>query len=182
MASMEKTLSPANRFSFTCPIFGAAVELRGCLALREKVWRGESQPIRQGCQACMRASKCPIVPMMQSMMREKSDPYFSLEPKLGHLAADLVKRIANVVVPDAILKLFDIPQRQRDLILETNGQLGAKKLKGISNLEEVEFSSPSDSHRDPPERKSKAVKTEEPDALLVAAATGDLSAAINAAV
>ena len=130
----------------------------------------------------MRASKCPIVPMMQTMMREKGDPYYSAEPRLGGLGGDLLKRIANVVVPDSILKLFDIPQRQRDLILETNGQLGAKKLKGISNLEEVEFSAPSESHRESAPRKSKAEKIVEPDALLVAAATGDLSAAINVAI
>ena len=187
--AFEKTLSPLNMWRTICPIFGAEVELRACLALREKVWRGERTPIRQGCQACMRASKCPIVPMMQSMMREKGDPYYSAEPKLGHLAADLIKRIANVVVPKQILELFDIPARQVELIQETNCALGAKKLKGVIDLEPVEFTSPSDApanHREKPHRhkaeKVEASVVEETDAIVTAAITGDLSAAINAAL
>lgn len=178
-----KTLLPTNLFRFVCPIFGAEVELRGCLALRDKLWRGEVQPIRQGCQACLRASKCPIVPMMTMLRSEKGgDPYYSAEPKVGRLLPDLLKRIAAVVVPDQILKTFDIQPRQRELILETNGAGGAKKLKGSVDLGEINVAMPSEGHREPPPKKLTAKKPAPETDLNEAARTGDMSAAINAAM
>jgi len=175
---MIKTYLPSNLARIICPIFGAEVELRGCLALRDKLWRGERQPVRQGCQACMQASKCPIVPMVQIIQRTGTDPYFSAEAKTVRLGAEILKRIVAVIVPDAIMRIFDIPERQRELILETNGLNGSSKLRTGG----VELDLPEGASYEPAPRRKAALKPK-PEADLIAAATsGDMGAAINIAV
>jgi len=42
-------LSTNNKASIQCPIFNTQVKVASCVALREKVWRGEQIAVRKGC-------------------------------------------------------------------------------------------------------------------------------------
>ena len=131
-----------NVARITCPIFGAEVEIRQCIALRDRQYRGEQVLVRRGCQACISASKCPVSTLMQ-VMEEKYDNYFSAEPKLIRFAGDVLKRIAAIIVPDHILKRYgDMSESQRNAILATNGIAGIEKLKGDIQLESVQAHKP----------------------------------------
>src|SRR3954468_1108106 len=96
-----KTYAENNQFRFNCPIFKVEVQIKQCLSLRDMVWRGEKVGVRRGCQACLRSSKCPMVPLVHdfSFMREPEDIYHSTEPRVGHLSSALLGRIAKIVVP-----------------------------------------------------------------------------------
>lgn len=186
-----------NQFKFTCPIFGADVEMRQCMSLREMVWRGQGPRVRKGCQACMSASKCPIVHVVKECDPDRGiDPYFSKEPKLGKLSDKVLKTIAPLVVSDYIFRqsqFADMRDNERDMILNTNGLNGFKNYKGIdgASLEDVGYQKTNDhvpyKRAAPPKQpkivSSVSVATPEPEAEHnLAAATGDMSAAINEAM
>ena len=117
-----KTYSPANMFKFVCPIFSAEVEIRQCLQLRDMVWKGRGPEVRKGCQACMSASKCPVVRIVQKMT-EETDIYYSPVPKVGHLHVEILNHIAPITVTDSIMQSarFDtMTDQQRKQIAVAN--------------------------------------------------------------
>lgn len=120
------TLSPRNQFVFVCPIFQVQSRMSVCMTLRELVWRGKRPEKRQGCQACMHANKCPINTIVWRMIREKDDPYGSVEPKLGKLQDRDLDRIDRVLVPDRIMNQFALSDSERRLIVEANQNAGKR--------------------------------------------------------
>jgi len=175
-----KTLSPENRFAFTCPVFGADVEIRTCLHLQEMQYRGKAPEVRKGCQACITASKCPIIHIVKDL-NEHNDPYYSAEPKVGRLSNKVLNAIAPIMVPDFVLRqdrYADIPEKQKQMIRDCNGLSGAKQLKGI-DLETLAAPAPTPSSK---AHKPRGVAPTTESYLDTAAATGDLAAAINIAV
>lgn len=146
------TYSPKNMFSFNCPIFNATVEIRQCLVLRDLVWKGKGPVVRKGCQVCMSASKCPIVPMVRKMT-EETDIYYSAEPKTGRLSTDLLKDIAPILVPEHLLRseqFSDISPAQLIAIRSANetaqplktGASAPKRAPAPIKLESVEADKP----------------------------------------
>lgn len=124
------TFRADNAALIQCPVFGATVEIRQCISLRDRMYKGEILETRKGCQACVAASKCPVAVMI-GFIEEKNDHYFSAVPKLMRLGSDILKRIVPVVVPDHILKRYgDMSDSQRTAILATNGVAGSAHLKG----------------------------------------------------
>lgn len=142
-----KTYSPENAFQFQCPIFSATVEIRQCLLLRDLMYKGRQIDKRIGCQACMSASKCPIIPMVRQM-DERGDVYYSKEPKVGHLQPELLAHIAPIVVTNTTLnspRFVNLSEEQRNAILASNGQAAPVKSAVRSKaapLERVEAPTP----------------------------------------
>ncbi len=116
----SKTLSPNNKFTFTCPIFGAEVAIAGCFQLRDLVWKGDRPGVRRGCQAAMSASKCPIHHILTDMMRRGTDPYHSDVPKHGSLEQAHLDHIAPILVREATIMEYDVVDRARELLREGN--------------------------------------------------------------
>lgn len=122
-----KTFRPDNQFSVVCPVFGVTTEIRKCITLRDKQYRGERVDVRRGCQACISASKCPIVRLVKHI-DEHSDVYYSPTPKSGAFSQDLLAAVAPVSVPDHIMKRFEgMSAAERSAILATNGILHASE-------------------------------------------------------
>jgi hypothetical protein len=182
MFTQNKTISPDNRFSFTCPIFGVNTEIRVCLFLREQLWRGKKQTVRKGCQACLHDSKCPIYPIMREMQSKDVDPYYSPTPKHGALYERHLSSIRNIVVRKATLDRYDVPENERKLIQEVS-IFGAKlKGKALVGDKEIELPTVSASEAVEPSRSAKRQKRESvavsQPTLVDAAITGDLAAAV----
>lgn len=188
-----KSLSAENRFRFVCPIFGAEVEMRECNKLRDMVWRGQGPEVRKGCQACMSASKCPMGAVFKELDPDAGvDPYFSTTPKLGRLSDKVLRAIAPIVVPETTITNYPgiLPQHL-DRIRACNGLKGFDKFKGleIATLEDIGYR---EIPEYPPEAKqgkkiSRGIFSSPPPAEPAAetpsaAATGDLTAALNAAI
>lgn len=169
---MIKTYSPTNKFRFACPIFGAEVEIAGCLSLREMMAIGKKPEQRRGCQACIKSSKCPIPRIMMCIQRTGEDPYYAAEPKVGTLRPDVLDNIRPILVHEPYLDEFNVPPSERELILVANESAGdqtkAKSSKRLP-IPSVKF--------EPIKGEPKASH----DALTDAAMTGDMSAAISRA-
>lgn len=109
-----------NQFQLVCPVFGVTTPISSCFQLREIVWRGEGPPVRQGCQACMEAGKCPINAITWEIARTKTNPYYSTTPKAGQLADRHVAAIARVKVPEYITKKYRLSDKEQALIEKAN--------------------------------------------------------------
>lgn len=167
-ASNKLTLSPDNQFAFECPVFETNVKIAPCFELRDRVWRGEKLGIRRGCQAAMASNKCPINHILKRMVLTGDDPYGSKTAKLGRLSDDILKRIAPVVVIDAHMRDYGCTDRERELLIAAN-ERASKAGTGKT------FTRP---------RRKKAETTAHPAAPATesAAETGDMTAALNAAI
>lgn len=166
--AQTKTLASDNQFCFKCPIFGAEVELAGCMQLNQDWMRGKRSEIRRGCQALMQATKCPTYHIIQAMMREGDDPYHSDERRVGQLRPALLAKIAPIQVLDRTLDEYGVPAAERELIM------ASEKGRGDVPLEKIEV---------PKKRARKSADpVVEPSALETAATTGDMAAAINKAM
>lgn len=175
---ISKTLSPENQFKFTCPIFRVETKISACFSLRDHFWRGERPPVRVGCQCAMDAGKCPIPVVLNRMIREGTDPYHSVEPRVGKLDYDVLDRISRVLVTDATMKRYPLSAGETGLLLRANedarnGVLSAPKKsrreeRVVETLPDVA----------PAEKTTKSDASE----LMKAAASGDMTAAINAEV
>jgi hypothetical protein len=166
-----------NQFSFVCPIFNVSTKMAACVKLRNLVYRGQGPDVRKGCQACMASNKCPAIHAINNTIRNKENsefPYASPTPVEGKLRADILERIAPVVVQAAHLQKFAVPISEVALIETANDriykQLGvAPKQGGKTGGSRM------------PARKAKSENTPVQTSVQQAAATGDLTAAINAA-
>jgi hypothetical protein len=185
-----QTYRADNEFRFQCPIFGAEVQIKQCLQLRDACAKGKHPVVRQGCQACLKASKCPIPAIINSVNHNGPDTYFSKEPKVGTLRPDIFDRIGPIVVPQYVMNEYGaMSDQQKAMILAVNGLEGVKAFKVKRDKSELEQFDPDDDPRarifGASERpaKLKVVKSDDKreDALLEAATTGDMSAAINIA-
>jgi hypothetical protein len=186
------TLSPENAFSFKCPIFDAEVSFKSCLTLRHRVYMGKSTPTRSGCQACIVSSKCPAAEIVRRIAMKGSDVTdhcSSTTPVTGKLPIDVLERVARVVVLESAMLRFNVPLDQRQLIETADKRIAEQMLtapagsQGAKNV--IRSSSVEDAK---PRRNLKMVDVDMPPkpaekpkpVFSKAAASGDLSAAINA--
>lgn len=163
------TLSLTNKARINCPIFDTQVNVASCVALRDKVWRGEHIDVRRGCQACMRCSKCPVAELVSKICfgSDYPDNLASTEPKLIALSEDVLRRIENVVVLDNIMNHLGVPDIERQLIESSRSRIekalakapSSDKTKRVNTIKNVTENNKQD-------LKSAAIR-------------GDLSAAIN---
>jgi hypothetical protein len=188
--STEKfaSLSMQNGFSFNCPIFNAEVQFRSCVILRDRVYGGKSVQTRRGCQACIRSSKCPAAEVVRRIAldtSDKTDHCSSVEQKVGKLPADVLERIAPVVVYEQHLNELDVSLEERRLIETANARIHAQIQ--TAPREKVEPKKIHAASATTPRRKSisdtvSAAPQPKPKAQIHhAAQTGDMSAALNAA-
>lgn len=160
----------ANQFTFTCPIFNSETKFAACEMLRNKVWRGEEVPVRKGCQACMSSGKCPVSRELAMYVQGRTDLscYQSETPKHGKLRAQVLEDIRPVIVrADHVNKYGVIPGEQA-LIESCNARIDAQL--GTAPRKEAS-KRPTSTPRPAPKKPE----------INNAAATGDLSAAINQA-
>ncbi|SER29289.1 hypothetical protein SAMN05216548_114125 [Faunimonas pinastri] len=188
----RKSLSPANLFHFVCPIFNVETRFATCVSLRDLVWKGRRPEQRKGCQACMSASKCPINNIIQDFGRLPDDPYHADEKRVGSLKDRHIERIMPVLVSPKLLDEYAVTPKERELILAANEAAGAwvsgkqskrSTRKTSVELEDVqrETAPVSRRSRKPPAESVKERAPEPADAVL-AAESGDMSAAINMAM
>lgn len=183
MAENYLTLSMKNLFSFTCPIFGAEVQMRGCVLVREKVYSGHQFPERRGCQACVSGGKCPAAQIVQQIAFGRSDATdrcSSLEAKTGRLPLDALEKIRPVIITPAIMGRYSLSPAEVDLIESANARVDAQiatapreRVAGRLNANEAPVA---------PKKQTRAPQAAPKAAAnLSAAISGDMSAAINAA-
>lgn len=182
------TLSMDNLFSFTCPVFAADVEIRSCVVLRNKVYAGEHVQTRRGCQACIRANKCPAAELVSSMAHgrsEATDHCSSLEPVKGRLPAYALERIQRVMVLESHLRMADVPSGEVDAIATANERIAAQlETAPMKKVEARRVATSSATSRRTVRRPAASPATTTPETVktvstVAAAASGDLSAAIN---
>lgn len=182
------SLSMSNRFSFTCPIFEAKVEMRACVVLRDKVYGGKRLETRRGCQACIASSKCPAAEIVRRFAfnaPDVTDHCSSVEEKHGRLPADVLERIAPVLVRESDLASRNVTQDERDQIASSRERIEQQILTAPRERVEprrLAISSSSEPRR-PSQKAAERVSDVEattPTTINKAAATGDLAAALNA--
>ncbi len=163
-----KTLSPENQFIITCPVFRADAKIASCFQLRDHVYRGDKPPVRIGCQVALHACKCPIIPIMTRLIREKGskDPYHSAEPRKGALDPEILNQISPVLINEKKIEESGASDAEKKALHRCNADARAGSHMKVA---------PKAYKKDPPPSKSKPAI----DAITTAAATGDLSAAIN---
>lgn len=171
-----KTYEPTNQFQFVCPIFKATTKIASCIALRDIFWRGDRPEQRKGCQCVMESGKCPIPVVVSRITREQNDPYYSDTPKVGALEDDILDRIAPVLTMDKTINKHAMSEGERKLILKANEDARAgvrperqpKRRAAVVKMDDVK----------------ETLSPAETDAseLVKAAQSGDMSAAVNAAM
>lgn len=181
-----KTLAEDNQFSFVCPIFNAQTRITACLKLRELVWMGKRPDKRPGCQACMTASKCPVVHIVKRIGADNyGDPYGSSEPKLGQLRKDDLERIAPIICDERTIRHYPLSdaerlmiassgERIRKMISTSRNSAPSEELDDTSEIEVVETT--------PVAKRPRPSVTPQASANDAAAKRGDIAAAINASV
>ena len=174
------TLSDDNQFSFICPIFDVQTKMAACMTLRELVWRGEKPAVRKGCQVCMHANKCPVNTIIWDMIRSPgNDPYGSETPKVGKLQERHLAAIERVKVPDKMIERAmeqGLPPAEVAKIRKSNDMAAKTASKHIRNAQEIALEDVQiDRRKRPPTETVMAPE-------ISAAITGDMSAAVNAAM
>lgn len=176
-----------NQFTFTCPIFNVDTKFGHCEELRHRVYRGERPEVRKGCQACMSAGKCPVAREVNRSIYQRVslvEPYHSEEVKNGKLRAEVLQEIRPVIIPDAVYERFNVSASERALMQSANEridkQLGSAPSKDLKpyvdrtprSVESRTTYKASPGRVAPPKPKAEPNRSN-------AAATGDMSAALN---
>jgi hypothetical protein len=182
--SPMKTLSESNQFVFTCPVFQTKTKMAACFALRELVWCGKKPEVRKGCQMCMHAGKCPINNILWEMIRKPGfDPYHSDVPKEGKLQERHIVQIERVVVGEKqierALDRGDISPVEAKLMRSSNEEARKTASKHIRHAQDFALDEVK-TERAPRAAAEKPEK--ELDATIVAATSGDMTAAVNKAM
>ena len=169
---LAKTYSESNQFKLACPIFNVEVPIAGCFKLREVVWTGERPNVRRGCQACMRADKCPINEIVKDLRYRDDDPYYSPVEVVGRLEDKHLAAIAPVSVPEYVIKQYPLDEKELAFIQRANAL--AKEGKHLR------VEAPRKQKARP--KPAQPAKIEAASSQTVQAAiSGDMSAAINKA-
>lgn len=185
-----KSYTNANQFRFVCPIFSAEVGIRECFILRDAWMKGTKVAVRKGCQACMSASKCPVGHIVSSIQHGGPDAYYSPVPKVGSLRPEILDRIGPIVVTERCIERFpELDDKQKAAIRAVNGVLGVaafKTKRAAAVLEHIDEDTCVQVYRSRDDRAGEEPVAPKPSkkdtALLDAAASGDISAAINNAI
>jgi len=169
-------LSTHNKALIQCPIFNTTAKVASCVALREKVWRGEKIAVRRGCQACQRSSKCPAAEMVRRVafgLNSANDSLGSREEKIVPIEYDLLARIRPVVVMDTHMRELDVPEIEQQLIATANKRIDAAMQKAPQATRQTNIVRGFHDHK---QTKPQAPSNER---LKQAAISGDLAAAIG---
>lgn len=175
-----QTLSRTNQFSFVCPIFNSATNFRQCGRLRDIVYVGGRPPVRKGCQACIKDSKCPAAEIIRKISFGNGlapDDHGSTTPVQGKLAAEVLEKIAPIIVMENTMNALGVPTAERELIATANERI-EKQLGHAPRGRTAAPSSVSSSRRRSKPRAAPAPATN--TKINEAAATGDLAAAVSA--
>jgi hypothetical protein len=167
---ISKTLSPENQMLITCPVFRADVRISSCFTLRDLWARGEGPPVRQGCQVALNASKCPISAILTRMIRLNEDIYHSTEPKKGALDQKILAQIGPTLIQDRKID----ESGASDLEKKAMHRCNAEARDGSHSK-----ASPKAYKRTAAPKLEDVAAPAVSDAIITAAATGDMSAAIN---
>lgn len=179
------SVSMENRFSFTCPVFNQEVEMRGCVLVREKVYKGQSFEQRRGCQACVVGGKCPaaeIVKRIAFQTNDATDRCSSTEVKVGKLPADALERIRPTIIPESVLLRFSLSGSERKLIETANDRID-QQIATAPREQVAGRLTRAPATATPAKRVSRSTAAQKAPAneTVSAATSGDMSAAINAA-
>jgi hypothetical protein len=178
-----QSLAYTNQFTFTCPIFDAKTKMGACTKLRDVHAKGKPLEIRRGCQAAMSCGMCPAAEMVRMYWQNKSwnnDHHGSVEPKEGKLHAQLLERVLRVMPQQAVLARYGVSDAERERLLSARERIAAqlKTAPGelIGRRDSDDYEAPK------PRRKASSTpaKPASTNTINQAAATGDMSAAINA--
>lgn len=174
---ISKTLSPENQLKITCPVFNAETRIAGCFHLRDLVWRGDRPDKRAGCQCALLAGKCPIPVILQRIIRTGEDTLYSAEPKLGKIDDDILDRISTTLVTDSEMRRHALsPQEEKALVRANEDARSGKRVIKKKVRREERVIEEIDTTPGP----AKTAPTDA-SALVKAAQSGDMSAAVNAA-
>lgn len=180
------TLSPKNLFRFTCPVFNAEVQMRGCVLVRDKVYKGERFEQRKGCQACISASKCPAAQIIQKMALSRGDANdhcSSREEKTGKLPLESLERIRRVLVPDHVMRQYGLSNAEIDLINTSGGridqQIATAPQARVSGRVQTSWATEAPKKRQKPPAAAPAALSTIATSTVQAATSGDMAAAIN---
>jgi hypothetical protein len=176
---MNKTLQHDNQLVINCPVFPTKSKIAACFILRDLVWRGDGpQDKRIGCQAAMHCGKCPIDPLIKRMVRDGSDEYHSAEPRVRDFDTQLLDATGKVLISDKMMQRFALSSAEQKYLLEHNENAknyvnktvkkGRSLKQPVMELENVE--------------KPAAPAKTDASAIVSAAQSGDMSAAVNAAM
>ncbi|MGV1754803.1 hypothetical protein [Agrobacterium sp. CG674] len=171
-----------NLFSFVCPIFEVTTKISLCFKLRELHWAGNSPEVRKGCQACMRAGKCPAAAIVSKKWptgRKWQDEYASDTPVVGKIRKDILERIHRPMVMERTMNDFGCSDAERMKIATASDRIG--KMIGAAPLPDDDIPSYAEriENSGQPAPKKRRASTKSPTKH-TAAATGDLAAAISA--
>lgn len=165
-------VSEDNKFQFKCPVFEAPTKVAACVKLRDMVWKGERPEKRQGCQVAMRCGTCPIAHLVQYKAFSKSDGsnYYAEQPVMGRLDKDILTRIQPVLNTASVMSYFSLSPGEIKMLNTSGQRIAAMIGKAPAAKAETKVK----------RSVKKTAKVEEkPVVQSKAAATGDLSAAIN---
>lgn len=165
------TLMTENQFSFTCPIFEVETRMSHCVRLRDLTYYGgKPLPVRRGCQACIKDSKCPASEIVRrlSFGRDVSDHYGSTKPVKGPIERSVLEKIANVVVTEKTLSHVDASPAERAKIATASERINQMISSAPKKVSTPRSTTP------------VASKSTINHKVNTAAASGDLAAAINA--
>lgn len=176
------TLSMDNKTSIHCPLFNVDTQVRACVTLRSKVFQGQQVEVRRGCQAALASCKCPMMHVISRMAFGRSnvgDELGSTEPVLSKLPGDILVEILPIMIQEVHLRRYGV-SKEETLILETANERIEKQILVAPN----NFKAPPRANvvkGGTPRGRSKALPAPSvaDTAIIEAAASGDMSAAIN---
>lgn len=170
--------------TFVCPMFGVETKVAACGKLQELVWMGKRPEVRRGCQACMDSSKCPMVALTQlNSVQYKTGTMIDI--RNGKLPREVLERIRPIVVQDQHLMRRSTSAAEREAISGANDRID-QMLKTAPGASLFTRPKADTSRKAEPRvtRKAESAPAPTPEVESVvnrAAATGDMSAAINQA-
>jgi hypothetical protein len=172
------TLSPENQLLITCPIFNSNTKIAGCFQLHGLYMRGEGPPVRRGCQVAMAAGKCPVNVILKDMLRKDDDPYHSVTAKLGNLAPDILDRIAPVLVLERHIERANLPPAEAAALMKANEDARSGIRKVVKAKRKID-PTPDQMVAMQPSVLKTSTETKPAAAVMEAAKSGDMAAAIN---
>ncbi len=171
-------LSKENKASFVCPIFNVSTTMRACTRLRDMVYMGKKPPVRAGCQACIASSKCPAAEFIRKVAFGQdlggTDMASDTEETVK-IPAEILTAIHPVVVTETMMNRYNLTLVERELIESANPRIEAQ----LGHAPKQKLSSPRPVGRSTTRTVTKAEQPAVSSAVAEAAASGDMSAAIN---
>ncbi|MCK1543288.1 hypothetical protein IVB12_15335 [Bradyrhizobium sp. 179] len=176
---INKTLQHDNQLVINCPVFPTKSRIAACFILRDLVWRGDGPADkRQGCQAAMHCGKCPINLLIKRMVQTGEDTYHSTVPgETRDFDTKLLDATGKILISDKQMQRHSLSSAEEKYLLEHNEN--AKNYVNKTVKQSRRISAKPAMELENVEKPAAPAKTDA-SALVSAAQTGDMSAAINA--